>query len=112
MPENSNVDDNEWVKTVCAAKGLVEGSHHGRVDFRENGKIVVNLETDGSITLKLPLHEQQALLNELPDAVTLPQGWAQHGWTTVNITEVDRDLVAELIAHAIETVASGKPKRR
>jgi YjbR len=101
-----------WVVTVCMAQGLVEGSHHGRVDFRSEGKIVVNLETDGSITIKLPNDEQQALLSDHPDAVSLPAGWGHHGWTTLRVDQLDKDLVEQLIAQSIETVNAPKSRKR
>jgi hypothetical protein len=104
------VSGHEWVVAICEAKGLIQGSHHGRIDLRLDGKIVVNLEDDGFITLKLPLDEQQALLSEYPDYVHLPNGWGQHGWTTVIIEHLDRDVVKELIDISIRTISA--PKRR
>jgi hypothetical protein len=64
----------QWVRQFCEAKGLMEGSHHGQTDYRLAGKIVVNLESDDAITIKIPVDEQQALLHEHPDAVRLPPG--------------------------------------
>jgi hypothetical protein len=110
-PPDESVDQ-EWVVTACTAQGLVEGSHHGRVDFRSEGKIVVNLETDGSITIKLPIDEQRSLLNDHPAAVSLPAGWGHHGWTTLRVDLLDKDLVEQLIAQSIETVNAPKSRKR
>lgn len=99
-----------WIAGICVSHRLVEGSHHGRVDYRVDGKIVVNVEDDGQITIKLPVSEQQALRNEYPDAISLPGGWAKHGWTTIRIGALGPDLVTELVLTAIDTV-TGKPKR-
>lgn len=98
----------EWVKEICQTKGLVEGSHHGRADFRLNGKIVVNIEDDAAITIKLPLDEQQALLSDYPDHVSLPNGWGHHGWTTLQIEHLGHEIVTELIDTSIRTIASSK----
>jgi hypothetical protein len=101
----------EWFVGECVAKGLSAGSHHGRVDYRLNNKIVVNIEDDGSVTLKLPLDEQQALLSERPDEVSLPAGWAKHGWTTIRLDRLDRAMVVELLVMSIETVSAGSPSK-
>ncbi len=96
----------DWVINTCEAKGLIQGSHHGRIDLRLNGKIVVNLEADDAITIKLPLDEQQVLLQAFPNDVHLPNGWGHHGWTTLHVDRLSRDLVNELIDMAIHTVAN------
>jgi hypothetical protein len=101
-------DNHEWVKEICETKGLVQGSHHGRIDFRLYGKIVVNVEDDASITIKLPLDEQQALLSDYPDHVSLPNGWGHHGWTTLQIDHIGHDITTELIDTAIRTISSTK----
>jgi hypothetical protein len=101
----------EWVKKICEKMGLIQGSHHGRVDFRLNGKIVVNLEDDGAITIKLPLDEQQALLSDYPEHVSLPSGWGHHGWTTLDIEHLEPNFIQELIDTSIRTIASAKGKR-
>ncbi len=93
-----------WLVELCLKRGLVEGSHHGRVDYRAGGKIVVNVEDAEQITIKLPVSEQQGLLAEYPNAVTLPGGWAKHGWTTLRFGLLPADLVSELVSMAVETV--------
>jgi hypothetical protein len=77
-----------------------------------DGKIVVNIEDDGSITIKLPLDEQQAVLSEYSDSVSLPNGWGHHGWTTMLVDQMDRGVVEEMIDTAIHTVASANRRRR
>jgi hypothetical protein len=73
-----------------------------------NGKIVVNVEDDASITIKLPLDEQQAVLSDYPDYVSLPNGWGHHGWTTLQIDPIGHEITAELIDIAIQTIAPTK----
>jgi hypothetical protein len=76
-----------------------ESSHQGRPDFRYRNRIVVNLDLDErSITIKLPLDEQAALIERGDGAFSLPGGWAKHGWTTISLQAEDdelRDLVAQ-----------------
>jgi hypothetical protein len=95
----------KWFADLCTSSGLTQDSHHGRVDYRNGAKIVVNLEDDGAVTLKLPIDEQQAMLHAPPEIVRLPSGWATHGWTTIRLDALERDHVRELLALAIATVA-------
>jgi hypothetical protein len=104
--------DQAWVKEICETKGLVQGSHHGRVDFRLDGKIVVNVEDDATITIKLPIDEQQALLSDYPDHVSLPNGWGHHGWTTLQIDHIGHEITSELIDTSIRIIASPKGSGR
>lgn len=86
---------------VMTLDGMEERSHHGRPDFRFRGKIVVNLdESDESITLKLPLDDQAALLARNEAGFSLPGGWAKRGWTTISLRDVDTDEIRELIVEA------------
>ena len=112
MSKPDDISAHEWLIDVCESRGLVQGSHHGRIDLRLDGKIVVNLEDECSITIKLPLDEQQGLLSEYPDAVSLPKGWGHHGWTTLRTDRVDRDVVEELIDTAIDTVKTANRRSR
>jgi hypothetical protein len=100
------------IAQVCRAKGLVEQSHHGRPDFRWQGKIVVNLEDDGWITVKLPIVEQQSLLAEHAGLVRLPNGWGHLGWTTLDVVQLEPGIIDELIDLAIATVAAPKPRKK
>jgi hypothetical protein len=109
---SGSASETEWLHHMCKATGLVEGSHHGRVDFRLNGKIVVNIEGDGTITVKLPLDEQQAILHENPEGVSLPNGWGHHGWTTLQLDHFDRTVIGELIDTATRLVTNGKKRSR
>lgn len=48
---------------VLTLDGASEASHQGNPDFRYGNRIVVNLEENtNSITIKLPLDEQAALI--------------------------------------------------
>lgn len=86
---------------VLSLDGVEEQSHQGRPDFRFGGKIVVNLdESDQSITLKLPLDDQAALLARSEPGFSLPGGWAKHGWTTISLNDIDADEIKELIVEA------------
>ncbi len=84
---------------VLGIDGAVERSHHGAADFRKNNKIVVNLdEDDATITIKLSVPDQAALMARNDPAFSLPGGWARHGWTTISLQHSDDDEICELVA--------------
>jgi hypothetical protein len=88
---------------VLSLEGTEERSHHGKPDFRVHGKIVVNLDlVDQTITIKLPPDEQAALVARNDPAISLPGGWAKHGWTTISLLLADPDEIRELITEAWE----------
>jgi hypothetical protein len=79
-------------------EGMTEAGHHGKPDFRINNKIVVNLdEVESTITIKLDVVDQAALVARDPKAFTLPGGWAKHGWTTISLIHADDDEIEELV---------------
>ena len=86
---------------VLELDGASESSHHGSPDFRHRNRIVVNLdEVQQSITIKLPLDEQAALIERDGGTFSLPGGWAKHGWTTISLAAADADELRELIGQA------------
>lgn len=88
---------------VLSLEGVEESSHHGKPDFRVQGKIVVNLdERDQTVTIKLSPEEQSALVTRDDPAISLPGGWAKHGWTTFSLPLVDPDEMRELITDGWE----------
>ena len=92
---------NELRLFVLSLEGTEEQSHHGKPDFRVRGKIAVNLdEVDETVTIKLPLDDQAALLARDDPAFTLPGGWAKHGWTTISLRLTEPDEIKELIEDA------------
>ena len=86
---------------VLSLDGVVEASHQGHPDFRVKGKIVVNLdEEQQTITVKMSLDDQQALMARDDGAFSLPGGWAKHGWTTVHLDRTDKDEIEEVVTDA------------
>ena len=76
-------------------------------DSRYRNRIVVNLDLDEqSITIKLPLDEQAALMERADGVFSLPGGWAKHGWTTISLDSADGAELRELITQAwVDTMA-------
>jgi hypothetical protein len=79
-------------------------------DFRAGGKIIGNLDEDErTLTIKLSIEEQSALVSAAPVTHSLPGGWARSGWTTISLDQAHSDEVRELIT---EVWSSAKTPRR
>ena len=86
----------------------VEGAHQGHPDFRVGGKIFMTLwPSDRRAVVKLPLADQQALVQMDPEAFSLG-GWAHQGWTGVRLARVNTAQLRLLASAAWRNVA---PKR-
>jgi hypothetical protein len=93
----------ELRSSVLGLDEALESSHQGSPDFRYRNRIVVNVDLDEqTVTIKLPLDEQAALMERGDDAFSLPGGWARHGWTTISLDGADDDELRDLITQAWE----------
>jgi len=82
-----------------------EQQHHGHPDFRVRKKIFATLWPDeGRAVVKLAIADQQALVQMQPDRFSLG-GWAQQGWTNVNLAQIDASSLRDIIVNAWRHVA-------
>jgi hypothetical protein len=86
----------------------IEAPHHGRPSFRVGKRIFATLPEAGQAVLKLSDEEQGEMVENFPEAFSLPGGWAKQGWTRVQLAEVDGELFVQLLTHSWRGVA---PKR-
>ena len=87
------------VRPLALALPEVEESRHlGTPDFRVRSKIFATAHHDAArAVLKLPLHIQEAMLENQPAVFSLTAGWGKHGWTFVNTDKIDPDLLKDLL---------------
>jgi hypothetical protein len=101
------MDVDELRRFVLTLDDAREASHQGNPDFRFRNRIVVNLdEAARSITIKLSLDDQAALIDRGDGVFSLPGGWAKHGWTTISLDHVDDEELRELITEAWDSAKS------
>lgn len=92
-------------KIALACPEAVEGAHQGHPDFRVGGKIFMTLwPSDRRAVVKLPLADQQALVQMDPEAFSLG-GWAHQGWTGVQLARVNAAQLRLLASAAWRNVA-------
>ena len=92
-------------KFALACPDAVEGAHMGHPDFRVGGKIFMTLwPADKRAVVKLPLADQQALVQMDPEAFSLG-GWAHQGWTSVQLARVNAAQLRVLADAAWRNVA-------
>lgn len=83
----------------------VEQPHWGNPSFRVRKKIFATLgEYDGLAVLKIPVDEQEVLLDAMPGAFeTTP--WSSHGWIGVRLEAIDPGVFADLLEGAWRRIA-------
>jgi hypothetical protein len=95
-------------RIALACPEAVEGAHMGHPDFRVGGRIFMTLwPAERRAVLKLPVPDQQALVQMDPEAFSLG-GWAHQGWTSVRLARVNAAQLRVLAGAAWRNVA---PKR-
>jgi len=95
-------------RIALACPEAVEGAHMGHPDFRVGGKIFMTLwPADKHAVVKLPVADQQALVQMDPDAFSLG-GWAHQGWTSIRLGRVNTAQL-RVIAHAAWRNVASKP---
>ncbi|MBK6980742.1 MAG: MmcQ/YjbR family DNA-binding protein [Betaproteobacteria bacterium] len=93
-------------KSALACPEAVEGAHMGHPDFRVGGKIFMTLWPDKKrAVLKLPLADQQALVQMDPEAFSIGS-WGRQGFTLVDLARVNAAQLRVLADAAWRTVAS------
>jgi hypothetical protein len=95
---------------ALALPEVEESQHFGTPDFRIRGKIFATARHHEALCmLKLPLHIQEAMVEEQPDIFSLPPGgWAKHGSTYADTDKIDADLLKDLLDLAWRHVAPKK----
>ncbi len=94
---------------ALALPETAESSHFDTPDFRVRGKIFATARHDAArAVLKLPLHIQEAMLENQPEVFSLTAGWGKHGWTFVQTDRIDPDLLKDLLDLAWRQVAPKK----
>ena len=95
-------------KIALACPESVEGAHHGHPDFRVGGRIFMTLwPADKRAVVKLPIADQQALVQMDPEAFSLG-GWSHQGWTNVALACVNAGQLRLLAEAAWRNVAPRK----
>lgn len=86
-----------------------EKSHFGHPDFRVRNKIFATLwPAEKRAVLKLDPEAQATALDADPRTFSAPGGWAQRGWTSVDLTRIGAAELRELLTESWRRTA---PKR-
>ncbi|NJD87580.1 MAG: MmcQ/YjbR family DNA-binding protein [Betaproteobacteria bacterium] len=92
-------------RIALACPEAVEGAHMGHPDFRVGGKIFMTLwPAERRAVVKLPIADQQALVQMDPEAFSLG-GWSHQGWTGVQLARVNAGQLRLLASAAWRNVA-------
>ena len=95
-------------KIALAMPEAVEQQHHGHPDFRVRKKIFATLwPGENRAVVKLQIADQQALVQMQPEVFSLG-GWSHQGWTNVQLANVDKATLKDVIENAWRNVAPKK----
>ena len=90
----------------------VELPHFEKASFRFRKKIFATLsETERLASLKLTPEDQTKFCATDENLIyPVPNKWGQQGWSIVNLKNVDRELLTELLEAAFKTLSVKKSK--
>ncbi|MCB0645973.1 MAG: MmcQ/YjbR family DNA-binding protein [Saprospiraceae bacterium] len=93
--------------TLVLLPEFTTGDHFEKKAFKVKNKIFMTLHADGSkITIKLSPADQDAFsLHPSKKIYPLPNKWGNQGWTIVEYTEVDAEMLHQLVVSAYVEVA-------
>ena len=82
-----------------------EHAHFGRPSFRTRKRIFATLPDDEAAVLKLPLDEQAAVVESMPEVFSVGP-WGHQGWTRADLTRADPEMIGELLELAWSRIAT------
>ncbi len=86
-----------------------EKSHFGKADFRVNNKIFAGFNNKGMTYVKLLPQQQEFLCAAEPDIVKAHAGhWGKQGWTFIDQSKADENLLKSALQMAWRNVAPKK----
>ena len=100
------VSPNEARALALSLPEAVEQDHHGRPSFRVGGKIFATLWTDERMNVMLDEDGVRTAIGDEPQACEEVWWGKRRAAVAVDLTRVDREFVAELLADAWELKAS------
>ena len=100
------VSPNEARALALSLPEAVEQDHHGRPSFRVRGKIFATLWTDERVNVMLDEGGVLTAVGDEPEACEEVWWGERRAAVAVDLTRVDRDFLAELLADAWELKAS------
>ncbi len=95
-------------RLALALPEALEEGHFDKPSFRIRKRIFATIgEAEGVVVLKIPVDEQEVLLQAKPDTF-VTNAWSKQGWLGVRLDRIEPDLFEELLENAWRRIA---PKR-
>lgn len=106
FPTSMMATAEEFRAMALALPGAEEKSHFNKADFRVRNKIYAGFNATGLAYVKLQ-PEQQVFVceSEAPNVRPIPGGWGNQGWTEIDHTKADTNLLKSLLRMAWTNVA-------
>ena len=96
----------EFKNLALSFPGSISQPHFDRIAFKVEGKRIFTTlhEKSESANILLSLHEQQLFCDIDASIFPVPNKWGARGWTTFEITKLERAVVLEALKSDYEEV--------
>ena len=96
----------EFLDLVSQFDDVESKEHFDRIGFRIKGKrmFATLLESSALVNFKLSLEDQSRFSEKSPGIYPVPNKFGDHGWTTLELEGVNKDLLAKAIESAYSLV--------
>lgn len=108
----AKITNNAFRKLALAFPEVVEQPHFEKTSFRVNKKIFATLdEKRQRACLKFSETDQDVFSSFDKNVIyPVPNAWGRQGWTFVELAMIDKEMLADALTTAYETVRQGKKK--
>jgi hypothetical protein len=103
----------EFKNLALSFQGTISIPHFDRAAFKVEGrKIFATLkEESNSVNILLSLPEQKLFCTSDNAIYPVQNKWGTHGWTTFELTKLERPIVLEALSSAYEEVLKKKARK-
>jgi hypothetical protein len=102
----------EFAALAFSLATVEEGAHFGKRDFRAGGKVFASLPSQTTANIGFAPDQQQLMLEVHGDLYTpLAKSWGVRGWTALDLTRADTELVLCALTMARDNVLAKKKKK-
>ena len=102
----------EFAALALSFLDVEEGTHFGKRDFRAGGKVFASLPSPIIANIGFTPDQQQLMLEVHGDLyMPLAKSWGARGWTALDLTRAEAELVLSALTTARDNVLAKRKKK-
>ena len=97
----------EWIRQfVLSKENITEVPHFDKVAFKSKSKILMTMNVkENRICVRLSLENQNIFCSYNKNVIyAVPNKWGKHGWTLVNLADIQLELLEDVINCSYEDI--------